>query len=227
MGVVYSTPRIVTDGLVFYINPSDRKCYSSGSTCRDLTRIHGTTNLYNDITFSSDKAFQMDSTISYIYTIRNFTNVSNSTTYIVTAEIPSTLSYLPLLSSWNNSGGIFIYKWTQSGQDKIAALVANDSGSLSQGISYNITPNYPQKKFIALTINGTVLKLYLDGILVSTISHTVGSINSQYAIRLGNGPYSINTVVNTKFYNSLIYNRPLNDNEILENFKGLKGKFNL
>jgi len=226
MGVGYSSPRIVTDGLVFYINPSDRKCYSSGSTCRDLTRIHGTTNLYNGITFSSDKAFQMDSTTSYIYTNINFTNVSNSTTYIVTAEIPSTLSYLPLLSSLSN-GGIFIYKYRQSGEDKIAALVANDSGSLSQVISYNIIPNYPQKKFIALTINGTVLKLYLDGILVSTISHTVGSINSQYAIRLGYGPYSIDTIVNTKFYNSLIYNRPLNDNEILQNFKGLKGKFNL
>ena len=82
MGVGYS-PKIVTNGLVFYVNPSDPKCYSGGSTCRDLTRINGN-GILSNVSFSSDKAFRMDSTTSRVYFNRSFTSVTNSMTFITT-----------------------------------------------------------------------------------------------------------------------------------------------
>jgi hypothetical protein len=227
MGVGYS-PRIVTNGLVFYVNPSDPKCYSGGSTCRDLTRINGD-GILSNVSFSSDKAFRMNSSTSRVYFTRSFANVTNSTTYIVTAEIPSSVEYPMLLSSGNAAfGGIFIYAFSYI-EHLVGVYISEDSGSLNDALTYDITTNYPQKKVIACTINGTVFKLYINGILIDfRSSHMGGNVNSQSLIELGYSSLALsNTDINVKIYNSLIYNRALNDNEILQNFNALKGRFNL
>jgi hypothetical protein len=227
MGVGYS-PRIVTNGLVFYVNPSDSKCYSGGSTCRDLTRINGD-GILSNITFSTDKAFRMNSITSRVYFTRNFTNVTNSATYIVTAEIPSNNNYPTLFSSMNtNFGGVLVFAQASS-ERLVSAYISEDSGSNFDQLDYDITANYPQKRVIACTINGTVFKLYVDGILRGTSSpHLGGNVNSQSLIELGYSSISTaNTAINVKIYNSLIYNRALNDNEILQNHNALKGRFKI
>ena len=222
----HHSPKIVTDGLVFYVNPSDPKCYSGGSTCRDLTRINGN-GILNNVTLSSDKAFQMNSSTSRVYFTRSFANVTNSTTYITTVEIPSSSNYAPFFSSINeNFGGILIYILNEN---SISAIISEDSGSAADELITNIPNNYPQKIVIAFTLNGTVFKLYINGVLISARSpHVAGNVNSQSLIELGyTSLVPAPILINTKFYNSLIYNRPLNDNEILQNFNALKGRFNL
>ena len=221
-------PDLVTNGLVFYVDPSSPKCYSGGSTCTDLTRINGN-GILSNVTFSSDKAFRMNSTTSRVYFTRSFANVTNSTTYIVTAEIPSSVEYPILLSSGNAAfGGIFIFAYSYI-EHLVAAYISEDSGSSFNELSYDITTNYPQKKVIACTINGSVFKFYINGNLISTSSpHTGGNVHSQSLIELGYSSLALsNTDVNVKIYNSLIYNRALNDNEILQNYNALKGRLRL
>lgn len=221
-------PDLVTNGLVFYVDPSSPKCYSGGSTCTDLTRINGN-GILSNVTFSSDKAFRMNSTTSRVYFTRSFANVTNSTTYIVTAEIPSSVEYPTLLSSANAAfGGIFIFAYSYI-EHLVGVYISEDSGSLNDELNYDITTNYPQKKVIACTINGTVFKLYINGKLISTRSpHAAGNVNSQSLIELGYSSLALsNTDVNVKIYNSLIYNRALNDNEILQNYNALKGRLRL
>lgn len=227
MGVGYS-PRIVTNGLVFYVNPSDPKCYSGGSTCRDLTRINGNGVLSN-VSFSSDKAFRMDSTTSRVYFNRSFANFTNSTTYITTVEIPNGSNYAPFFSSINeNYGGIMFYIFNEN---FISPIISEDIGNAADELPYDIigSGSYPKKIVIAFTLNGTVFKLYINGILIDfRSSHMGGNVNSQSLIELGyTSLVPAPIVINTKFYNSLIYNRALNDNEILQNFNALKGRFNL
>jgi hypothetical protein len=228
MGVGYS-PRIVTNGLVFYVNPSDPKCYSGGSTCKDLTRINGD-GILSNVTLSSDKAFRMNSSTSRVYFNRNFANITNSATYIVTAEIPNSLFFPTLFSSVNeNLGGVYIFAYAGNSIPLIATYISEDSGNLFDELTYNITANYPQKRVIACTINSTVFKLYVDGILRGTSSpHTAGNVNSQSLIQLGYDAQANSvTDTNVKIYNSLIYNRALNDNEILQNHNALKGRLKL
>jgi hypothetical protein len=227
MGVGYN-PKIVTNGLVFYVDPSSPKCYSGGSTCTDLTRINGN-GILSDVTFSADKAFRMNSSTSRVYFTRSFANVTNSTTYIVTAEIPSSPNYPTLFSSANASfGGVFIYAYSYI-EHLVAAYISEDNGNLNDELSYDITTNYPQKRVIACTINGTVFKFYINGNLISTRSpHVGGNVNSQSLIELG---YSSGagafTDSNVKIYNSLIYNRALTDSEILQNYNSLKTRFKI
>ena len=224
----HHSPKIATNGLVFYVDPSIPKCYSGGSTCTDLTRINGNGTLSN-VTLSSDKAFRMNSSTSRVYFTRSFANVTNSTTYIVTAEIPSSVEYPILLSSSNaNFGGIFIYAFSYI-EHLVAAYISEDSGSSVNELNYDIGTNYPQKKVIACTINGSVFKFYINGNLISTSSpHTGGNVNSQSLIELGYSSLALgNTDINVKIYNSLIYNRALTDGEILQNYNAFKGRFKL
>jgi len=224
----HHSPKIVTNGLVFYVDPSSPKCYSGGSTCTDLTRINGN-GILSDVTFSADKAFRMNSSTSRVYFTRSFANVTNSTTYIVTAEIPSSNEYPILLSSANAAfGGIFIYAFSYI-EHLVAAYISEDSGSSVNELNYDIGTNYPQKKVIACTINGSVFKFYINGNLISTSSpHTGGNVNSQSLIELGYSSLALgNTDINVKIYNSLIYNRALTDGEILQNYNAFKGRFKI
>jgi hypothetical protein len=226
MGVGYN-PKVVTNGLVFYVNPSDPKCYSGGSTCRDLTRINGD-GILSDITFSSDKAFQMNSTTSRVYFTRSYINITNSVTFMVTAEVPSTLEYPLIMTSMNGAiGGMTINAYS-SFENIISAFISNDSNSLSDEITDGVS-SYPFKKVIGFTINGTVFKFYINGVLISTRSpHSAGNVNAQNLIELGySSEFSGGTAPNVKIYNSLIYNRALNDNEILQNYNALKAKYKI
>ena len=225
MGVGYN-PKIVTNGLVFYVDPSSPKCYSGGSTCTDLTRINGD-GILSNVSFSSDKAFRMDSTTSRVYFNRSFTNVTNSTTYITTVEIPNGSNYAPFFSSINeNYGGIMFYILNEN---FISPVISEDSGNSADELPYDIigSGSYPKKIVIAFTLNGTVFKLYINGILIDfRSSHMGGNVNSQSLIELGyTSLVPAPIVINTKFYNSLIYNRALTDGEILQNYNSLKTRF--
>jgi hypothetical protein len=212
-------PDLITNNLVFHVDASNPRCYSGGSTCRDLTRINGD-GILSNVSFSADKAFIMNSITSRVYFTRSFTNVINSATYIVTAEIPSNNNYPILFSSINaNVGGVAIFTQPSSAR-LVSAYISDDSGNNFDQLDYDITANYPQKRVIACTINGTVFKLYVDGILRSTSSpHVGGNVNSQSLIELG---YSL-----LALSNSSIYNRALTDSEVLQNYNSLKTRYKI
>lgn len=62
-------PDLVTNGLVFHVDPSNPKCYSGGSVCTDLTNINGNATITN-VSLSSDKAFLMNATTSSVSFIK-------------------------------------------------------------------------------------------------------------------------------------------------------------
>ena len=113
-------------------------------------------------------------------------------------------------------------------ENLVSAFIAQDSAATSTELVDSIS-SYPLKKVIGFTINGTVFKFYINGVLISTSSpHTAGNVNAQNLIELGYASeYGGFTEANIKIYNSLIYNRPLSDAEVLFNYNILKSKYNL
>ena len=229
-GVVSSSLKqsVISNGLVFHVDPSNPSCYSgSGSTCNDLTTINGVGTLSN-VSFSLDKAFQMNSDTSTVYFTRSYTNITNSVTFMVTAEVPSTSSFPIIMSSINAAGGGMVIYVFGVPENLVSAFIAQDSAATSTELVDSIS-SYPLKKVIGFTINGTVFKFYINGVLISTSSpHTAGNVNAQNLIELGYASeYGGFTEANIKIYNSLIYNRPLSDAEVLFNYNILKSKYNL
>ena len=171
----------------------------------------------------------MNSDTSTVYFTRSYTNITNSVTFMVTAEVPNPGGDYPLIMTSLNGaiGGMTINAYS-SAESFISAFISNDSNTLSDEIVDGIS-SYPFKKVIGFTINGTVFKFYINGVLISTHSpHSAGNVNAQNFIDLGySSAFGGFTVPNVKIYNSLIYNRPLSDAEVLFNYNILKSKYNL
>jgi hypothetical protein len=229
MGVGYS-PKIVTDGLVFCIDPANPKSYSSGSTCRDLTLKNGIGTLTN-VTLSSDKGFILSIyNSSKIQFIKNFTNVTNNMTYMVAVDAPQTNTYGAFLSSSNiDFGGVVLgYYYGGASTYGIQFYAAENDGIYAIDLTATINANSWKRKYIiAATINGSIAKIYVNGILSATASNPY-NLNNQNYINVGYDDQEDNWIVEgTKIYQSMIYNRALTDTEILQNYNALKGKYKI
>jgi len=231
-GITSSSLRkgLITNGLVFHLDPSDPACYSgSGTSCNDLTSINGVGTLSN-ITFSADKAFQMNSTTSRVFFNRNYTNITNSHTFMFVAEIPFTgpAFYPNIMSSLNeNFGGVTLYSF-QDAPQAISSYISEDSGNALDEILGSVG-SFPVKVLAACTISDTTLKNYINGILMNTSSpRGGGNVNAQSNITFGYDLGTLfTTIANIKIYNGLIYNRPLSDAEVFQNYSFLKSKYGL
>lgn len=229
-------PDLITNGLVFHVDPSNPKCYITGSTCKDLTNINGNGTLTN-VSFSSDKAFQMSIyNSSRVYFNRSYTNISDKHTIIVSAFCPniSLGNYGALIASMDiNLAGWIIGFYDPNGANPyIQFYGAEDSGGLFFDLQYSITPkaNFINRFYvIAGVINNNLIQLYVNGILRS--SQSLGSnlgVNAKNLIELGYNSDGDNWTQNgIKIYSSSVYNRPLNSVEILQNYNALKGRFRL
>jgi len=226
----HHSPKIVTDGLVFCVDPANPKSYSTGSTCRDLTLKNGIGILTN-VALSSDKGFILSIyNSSKIQFIRNFTNVTNNMTYMVAVDAPPTNTYGAFLSSSNiDFGGIVLgYYYGGASTYTFQLYAAENDGIYNIDLGAIINANLWKRKYIiAATINGSIAKMYIDGILSATISNPY-NLNNQNYINVGYDDQEDNWIVEgTKIYQSMIYNRALTDVEILQNYNALKGKYKI
>jgi hypothetical protein len=227
----HHSPKIVTDGLVFCIDPANSKSYSTGSTCKDLTLKNGIGTL-TDVTLSADKGFLMSAeATSKVKFTRGFTNITNSVTYMVVTETPIIPDgYTPaLLSSANISiGGIYLICYGDGTNVVVDFYTATDDGANGYETIYPIPKNSWKGKYIITgTISPSIIKLYVNGLLVTTTVNGY-NFNNQSYINIGyDDQGGIFTYPGVKIYQSMIYNRPLTDAEVLQNYNALKGKYKL
>jgi hypothetical protein len=232
---LHHSPKIVTDGLVFCVDPANPKSYSSGSTCKDLTLNNGTGTL-TSVALSDDKGFLMSIyNASRVYFTRNFVNNTDKITFIVAVFCPAMNigDGATFFSSMNvNYGGWLIQYYMQDSNNGYFQFYGCDNDGLNCfDTQYATTIGEVRNKkiIIAGSVNGRVIKLYINGILKATQTLITNyNINNQNLIELGycSGPMNW-TVDKTKVYESLIYNRVLTDNEILQNYNALKGKYKI
>lgn len=236
-------PSLITNGLVFHVDPSDPACYpGSGTTCTDLTGLNGSAPLSNVFfTGGTDKAFQFSSSggssaNGNITFNRGYTNVSNSHTFQALAFVPYTVpgSYPAILSSVNSTtGGIAMYPYQDDPVDfAVGAFIQDDPADFFDdinGVVYNSTA--PKTVVITVTISAVNLSVYGNGVEVATNGNANtprggGVINAQSQIQLGAAVVALfPTWVGLKLYHAAIYNRPLSAEEVLQNYNYLKSRY--
>ena len=236
---VTGTPRMVTDGLVLYLDAANTKSYpGSGTTWTDLSPSISSGSLTNGPTFSSDVngSIRFVGTNDYIPT--NFFGTYQRIT----------------LSAWVNkistSAGAHIigknYFFATSTNSWPCVLAAGDVGasiSISNGSAYSITQgvnggsaggNFTGSwNHIVGTYDGLVISFYVNGFLTATQSYS-GIINYSGSLNL---PWTIGRPAGyngggTNFYWATgsiaiaqIYNRALSATEILQNFEATRERF--
>jgi hypothetical protein len=229
-------PSIVKDGLVFYVDAANPESYVSGSTTTDSLVGGISCSLINDINFSTDNQgnWVFDGIDDYIEVLAN----GNGSIFAIQDYT---------LDMWFKSdfNGTYDVLWSYD-------YITHTNPFYSQHLRINtVTPGVNGNIAYAWNINGTTFdsmgagaittgwqncsvtkspvetKIYLNGILKNTktyTSHTVSYYNQE--IWIGKSNFA-NGIAKGNFSSVKFYNRVLTDNQVLQNYNALKGRFGL
>jgi hypothetical protein len=221
-------PRIVTDGLVLYLDAGNSKSYpGAGTTWTDLSGNNNNGTLVNGPTFSSENkgSIVFDGTNdSCSYSLA----LNKALTVITWAKSPT--------STWNDTAGLgscrfqngFIIHNNES-TTVIDAYIMN--GNVSASYTYlgsatvsNITiPT--MYSFVTNGIDSHQFYVNNSRIVNSATAISRSDTPSSVAINLASeGGSRWNNII---LYSHLLYNRVLSPTEILQNYNATKGRFNL
>jgi hypothetical protein len=225
------SPKIVTDGLVLYLDAANTKSYVSGSTTwNDISRGGNNGTLTNGPTFSSSNGG------SIVFDGVNDTVLLNSAT---TFGSPSNISiniwvrYTDFIasnlgralfraSSLPENVGFSVYQATDVPYNRAKCFV-----NLSTGLNVlnSITQlNTNQWYFITVTYNSSLLSLYINGVLDAT-SAGIGGIVWPSPARTPQFGEMFGSYFNGRIAQTALYNRALTAAEVLQNYNTTKSRF--
>lgn len=240
MGIAYNTS-IVRDGLVLHLDAANVKSYpGSGTAWRDLSPTKRDVTFYGlgGTTYTNNPPLAPNSTIENVRQF-NFDGVNDWGYFSNQFTIPSISS----VSAW--------VKLTDSGVNGILSHCSGGPVGVRYGISSgkmeyyyysggwvstvsNSTVNNNTWKNVVFAKYNTDLKMYINGILDSTVIVPSQSFNIQ-CIGSGWGPCESNSYgAGTDTYaqvfagsigNILIHEKQLSANEVRHNFNALRGRY--
>jgi hypothetical protein len=232
------SPKIVTDGLVLYLDAANTRSYpGSGTTWTDLSRGGNNGSLINGPTFNSGNggSIVFDGTDDYVST--------TYTTPIGTGEI----SYSIWIKYTTSQLGVFIAKRLDAPTyQQFSIYIAGDANGNTSGTKIAIsdvqtvsllragisTNSYNDDKwhYIVGTRTSTTTMLYVDGILVTSLSSAAINLSASSKLFIGRSGND-QTVAGAPFSGSIanfqIYNRALSLTEVLRNYNATKTRFGL
>lgn len=241
MAFAYS-PKIVTDGLVLYLDAANPYSYVSGSTVwNDLSKNQLTSSVtYTNLptyTSSYGGGISFNGVATNLITSTGYTlskNVLNFGLGDYTVDISLTVSrsfgsgYQPIISAGNNltvptGSAVGVFVNGNSGNINMY----NNIGVLSTGIPYT----NGQPLVVTFVKTSTLLKAYKNGNYIGAVSgvyFTSSLLDGDIIL----GTYSAPSVVSNQLFVGSIhtvkaYSKALSDEEILQNYNATKGRFGL
>ena len=225
------SPKIVTDGLVLYLDAANPNSYVSGSTTwRDISRGGNNGTLVNTPGYDSGSggSIVFNGTNNYVncgnilnYTTGNFSfsywMYVNSLTTNQPGQGPVMIfkgQYLVngYYDQINTSGGIGFNTNTNG------AIVGSgtNGGVISAGRTYNI----------CYTRNGSSIRIYVNGVDVTTFAgNHLDPVSSSSNFLINT--YNSTIFSNVKTYSLSNYNRALSAQEVKQNYNATKTRFGL
>lgn len=221
------SPKIVTDGLVLYLDAANSKSYVSGSTTwNDISRGGNNGTLTNGPTFNSANggSIVFDGTNDYVQA-----NATNSSYFSLSVWVKysqffsDNQGYPIIINNTSPSNGYMLYQSTDFPYNRAKIFVVTTSLKaldtitlLSTNIWYNIVSTY----------DGSFIRLYLNGTLDNSISQTGTVISNPGSLLIGKLSYA-SSYFNGNVSNTQIYNRALTAQEVLQNYNATKTRFGL
>lgn len=231
------SPKIITDGLVLYLDATNTKSYVSGSTIwNDLSRSGNTGTLTNGPTFNSSNggSIVFDGSNDYVVTNNNINISSNQ------ARTIDIWFYLN-----NSTARHVLCSWGGFGQDILCNLEVNQV--IGANTNYPYFAGFNDDVYIAQTIaintwtnltltydTGTInssngIKMYINGLSKSILfpngNRVLNTTNSK--VYIGYEGTGNRNPMNGRIANCKIYNRALTDTEVLQNYNTTKSRFGL
>jgi hypothetical protein len=252
MGTTYHNKPIVTDGLVFYVDPANKESYpGSGTEITDLINSNITGSFENEAGFNENNG-------------GSFFSNGTSQTYINSGLPTASLEINKItVSQWffceggttsrnsqqlynfaNGNNGVFTEFINQFGNWYVYWAIADASAFPDNDLRISIKPSGGSEQYvfsnqwnqIVLTLDLTQAdsdkaNVYANGDLVPFDSGysalTVSTLGSGSMLSIGGDRKSSNAAIS--FSGSLgpfqIYNKALSASEVLQNYNALKNRF--
>jgi hypothetical protein len=218
------SPKIVTDGLVFYLDAANSKSYVSGSTAwNDISRGGNNGTLVNGPTFNSGNggSIVFDGVNDYV-TIPDSPALKlngNFTIMLWHRAITKTNTFPgPLYKGNSGAGGTgYILFYTSVNNGEIYLKRDNIQLPLTSAVN-------TYWSHITFTYDGTNVRGYLNGVNSYTSSTvTYSTNNDSSSLLLGRADQSGNAAIGT----IQMYSKALSAQEILQNYNATKTRFGL
>jgi|694.fasta_scaffold04417_11 hypothetical protein len=225
-------PRIVTDGLVLYLDAGNSKSYpGTGTVWNDLSGNNNNGTLVNGPTFSSaNKGSIVFDGVNDGCNINNnsFINPTNAITFGAIVNLSGYGSnYAPIIFKQNNYTSLYEqYALYLTNSSVGAAVTGVDRSQKIVSINQDLRNQY-------LHLVGTcdtetnLLSFYLNGSLIQSVAFTSTFDISTQNLRIGYMDSNYLGFSLGKIFITYIYNRALSPTEILQNYNATKGRFNL
>ena len=224
------SPKIVTDGLVLYLDVANSKSYVSGSTTwNDISRSGLNGTLTNGPTFNSANggSIVFDGVNDFCNLGTSFTNLTTQLTINFWGKISGSPIDGVIVTKGENDETITSNFGFQIAPSLRLRLYAKASGAGYTTIDSNTNIIDNNINNYTLTYNAGAVIFYKNGTLYS--SHTFGLIT----LPLSTGPLYVATLKGYtgyypgNIYNTTIYNRALSATEVLQNYNATKTRFGL
>jgi hypothetical protein len=235
IGIIDSSQKIITNGLVLHLDAAQKRSYSgTGTVWTDLSGNGNNGTLTNSPTFDSANggSIVFDGTNDFI-NLNSLNSLFSTTSQNITFSFwlrfngSSTTTFLFLVFSTGFNGGRFI---TITNSNIGAFLFVTSSPSNSSTIDCSLSNITNVWTNIVVVWNGTNYIIFRDGLELSFTSR----INlSSSATGLGNTPVRLGVdSITTRGFpgrisTTLIYNRALSAAEVLQNYNATKSRFGL
>jgi hypothetical protein len=234
MAFSYS-PKIVTDGLVLYLDAANPYSYVSGSlNWNDLSRSQTSGSLINGPTFSSANGGSsvFDGVNDSVVLLRPVQDDFSLSCWFKTNQVASGSGF----PQWYGGRGLVDCEvnsivddfGTSMGRGKVLFGTGRNTPSSDLTITSSLTYNDNiWHHMVATRVRTTgTMTLYLDTQQVATGTGGTQSLTSSTNMRIGS------IQVNNNFFSGnialvQIYNRALTPQEILQNYNATKGRFGL
>ena len=246
MAVGYN-PSIVSDGLVYFIDPANLRSYSGiGVTANGLIGGLGGA-LVNGTGFSSanNGSFFFDGTNDQISTAEIDLTSTNKVTVNCWVKVlnnrevaGSSNIVFEFSSNFNSNGGTFVAAFSDgspgySSLYPVALGIRGNVGYNIAGYSKNLVNDFSWHHWSCIFdtgVSGNENTLYIDGVSRAAISTPLQSDNSgnfgNFKLFIGNRDSS-SIPANCNIGQVQIYNRALSEQEILQNFSATRFRYGI
>jgi hypothetical protein len=220
-------PKIITNGLVLYLDAANRNSYpGTGTTWTDLSGNGNNGTLTNGPTFNASNmgSIVFDGTNDYIY--RSSLNNFNSSTY--------TILLWGKFVSVSSSGILFNLGRSSGDADTEAQLYYNNSRLVYWDYAGSIAFNFIQSsgtlstnvyQYLGFTKNSTNGTFYINGYSSGTGTAAFDANISTNDFTIGADIRDSINYVNGNISQFLLYNRVLTASEVLQNYNDTKSRF--
>lgn len=206
------SPKVITNGLVYYNDFVNQKCYSQGSTVFDISRNQYTGTLNGPLYTSS--SFSFDGIDDFI-SINNSFTLGSSFTITVNFKITDNNNDTILIGCSANGAD----NWIGIYQNKPTLFVTQSADVNNINLTSNVLLEFNRYYNLTVTVSGNVWNIYLDNVLIwnGATGFSIGGWNGDLCIGR-----RTSSLAEKHFKGSIksvmVYNRVLSSQERTANF---------